>query len=275
MPTDIEGYEQSYEEDGVRMIYFDQIFGQWTYRFRYDKGDSAQWLPLVGYGALIPAPHLMIHANDILRYYDQQVLSSATTSVIGIHLRIESDSKGVYSCGSLTQIVDRLCKQLEAPCDTSICIIATDSPRSDYDKLLACQQILTKDDAWTSLRQLSPLEKLNREENAIIGLWTVTRAHIFAGCGQSTLSIAGYSLHPLRLNDWLHHSNPLISSMASRHHINGTAALYYSPLVGAEFGGGCSRGVDKWIHDHRLDDKGVVCAPYSRNSTSNPSRRRY
>jgi hypothetical protein len=193
-----------------------------------------------------PAAHLRSHIDHILKYYDEHI--EMNQPVIGIHLRIEPDMK--LLCGNAQHINDRLCYQLGVPCSSSTCIVATGSPREEYEVHLKCQQILTKHEAWSEGN--SPLDLLGREENAIIDLWTVTRAHIFAGCGVSTMSMAGWALHQFQLNEWQLSS---LSARTAASMIFGSVDLIQSAINDPgllEYGRGCHPTTSKWIDDHPL-----------------------
>jgi hypothetical protein len=263
-------------------VYLDLVFGQWTTRAHgrapLYNNIPAKHLHLVVNGAIKPSPYLLHRYIDpITKYYDDQLISvvgssgnmnnpppplaapptatpliSPPTTVIGIHLRIESDIGN--RCGNVTTIVDRLCHQLELPCNTSICIVATGSSRREYEQYLPCKRILTKDESWTTKNEVSPLLSLSREEAAMIDLWTVTRAHIVTGCTVSTMSLTAYSLHAPRLEEWRHHNNPLISSIATSITINETGAFYYDPIAG------CTTDTQLWINNHHLTEKGISCS---------------
>jgi hypothetical protein len=193
-------------------VYLHAVFQQWFRRL--SSSGEAMTVPILAHDILRPASWIQPYINEILNYYDDAILHSrpkqnstassaagTEVSVIGLHLRIESDMPPDV-CGNVTSIVNRLCHDLQIGCQQSICIVATGAPRWEYADDLPCQRILTKDEVWHALYPVEKIPQLEREESAMIDLWTVTRVHVFAGCAYSTMSIGAMTLHQQQLDQW-------------------------------------------------------------------------
>lgn len=179
-------------------------------------------IPIFGDDVLRPCAILQHRIAQVMAHYDRHL--TAATHVIGLHLRIEPDIRNM--CGDTKSIVQRICHDLETSCGTATCIVATGATRWEYEQDLPCSTILTKEQAWPLDE---PIPDLHREEAAIVDLWTVTRAHVFAGCGYSTLSIAGFSLHPLRLHEWRNDTAGMTHALAVKVPLVDTGELQYTP----------------------------------------------
>jgi hypothetical protein len=114
-----------------------------------------------------------------------------------------------------------------------------------------CGIILNKEQAFAN----GSLNVLSREENAFLDLWTVTRAHVFAGCGYSTMAMAAYEIHQRRLNEW---RNSPIEAVR-----NAANAIVDPLMIGdVQYAGGhgglCGRVTREWLDAHHSSKSCVI-----------------
>lgn len=252
VPYDRQRYEDSYHRNGKRFLYFERMFQQWVQREL--RPEHAGAIQMMADDVLRPTAHLQKHVDTVFHYYDNNIIHGSP--VIGIHLRIEGEYP---QCGTAEKISHTLCDNYELPCRQSTCIIATGAPLEQYEHALGCAKILTKHGAWPSPISGAPssgpwlpLTLLSREENAVIDLWTVTRAHVVAGCGASTFSMSAYSLHDIQLAQWKSSKSVSVASDANA----ATAANY---LGDVQYEGGCTPGTQRWFDNHRLNRTRIHC----------------
>jgi hypothetical protein len=239
LPRQDNEYIKAYTEHGTQLVYLEDVFRQWYIRMMREISEAS--IPLFTLDILRPTSLLQRHIDHVLAFYDRHL--TIGTRVIGLHLRIEDDMPPIF-CGRVSDVVDRLCNQFQIGCASATCIVATGAPRWSYEHDLPCRAILTKEQAWSSDSSNAPI--LEREEAAIVDLFTVTRAHLFTGCGFSTFSAAGMALHPIRLSQWIasSQSHDIAASILTID----TGEVQY----GSSWAKPCSHSTQIWIDNHGL-----------------------
>ncbi len=172
---------------------------------------SARWRTL--------AQRIMDHACMLAQGVPCDQMQSSGPPLIGLHMRMESND--LRCAPSFEWIAHRMCTEYELPCATSVCVVVGGVPLEQYQHILPCQHIVTKE----SVLSQAELAGLGREEYAAISLHMMRNVDYFMGCGWSTFSGVTWS-----------------SRSTEPHHVN----LAYT------MEGRCWPGNQAWIKRHDL-----------------------